>query len=1028
MSSLLRGPFWFCCLLDIFGVDLDTASVPFKSVSLEFQNIWESRLREQNLDTFEKLQSLSMIPMIRMYGVTRAGASVALNVFGFFPYFYCKVPMANCCSALHNKLQGIPNVEVLEVIVEKKQSIMHYSEGTEEYCRVTVALPSMVGTCRGAIERGLNVGSVTVETTAFDANIPFVLRYMVDSNTTGSSWITVPAGTATRRFVHPQKKRCCLELDVHYEDLVPHLPDAEFQDIPALRVLSFDIECIKMHGKGFPDPAFDPVIQISSVLALHGSESRVQCIFTLDECAGIADAYVFWFEEERELIRKWAEFVQRLDPDFITGYNCINFDLNYLVLRAKALKFDLFLGRIEASASNVSNRTLSSKALGHHENKDINVEGRVLFDVLELVRRDYKLKSYTLNAVSFEFLKQQKEDVHYSQIADLQRGTPETRRRIAVYCIKDAVLPLRLIEKLLFMYNYVEMARVTGVPISFLLTRGQQIRVTSQLLRRCRPHGLLLPSVLRGGGGETQYEGATVLEPVKGLYKQPIATLDFASLYPSIMIAHNLCYSTLVPAHMKGRLRAEQVTTTTTDPPHYFVKAGVKKGLLPAIVEDLILARKKAKKQMAAASDPLTKMVLNGRQLALKITANSVYGYTGATAGGQLPCVAIATSITCFGRDLIATTKERVLSLYKRTVGPDGPSDYNAEVIYGDTDSVMVNFGVESTARAMQLGEEAAALISKEFLPPIRLEFEKVYRPFLLMNKKRYAGLLYTNPDKPDKMDSKGIETVRRDFNLLVKQIIDRVLQLLLVKADVEAAKEYTRQRIADLLQNNIDLSLLVVTKSIGKTEYGNKLAHVELANRMKLRDAGTAPGVGDRVSYVIVQGRKDQAQYERAEDPLYVLEKNIPIDTQHYLDALKKPLSRIFEGVMKNPETLFSLGGTHMMRRKIAVSADGVMTKFLKAPGFKCVGCNCAVKAGALCAHCKTGSGAKIVCAKYKELRGLEKAHSDLWTQCQRCQGSLHQDVICQNRDCPIFYRRTKTKKDLAELRKQVDRLTIEW
>ena len=173
------------------------------------------------------------------------------------------------------------------------------------------------------------------------------------------------------------------------------------------------------------------------------------------------------------------------DPDIITGYNITNFDLPYLLNRAKTLgvKNFSYLGRIATIPSVIKETMLQSKQMGKRENKSINIEGRVVFDLLLILIRDYKLRSYTLNAVSFHFLGEQKEDVHHSVITDLQNGTPQTRRRLAVYCLKDAYLPLRLLEKLMCVINYMEMARVTGVPLSYLQTRGQQIKVVSQLLR-----------------------------------------------------------------------------------------------------------------------------------------------------------------------------------------------------------------------------------------------------------------------------------------------------------------------------------------------------------------------------------------------------------------------------------------------------------------------------------------------------------------------------------------------------------------
>ena len=323
--------------------------------------------------------------------------------------------------------------------------------------------------------------------------------------------------------------------------------------------------------------------------------------------------------------------------------------------------------------------------------------------------------------------------------------------------------------------------------------------MASQLYRKARNLDLVIP-VERKGGDEGKYEGAVVIEPTRGFYKDPVATLDFASLYPSIMMAHNLCYSSLVP---KFRIKEHNIEDLTHTPNgDYFVKASVKKGILPMILEELLGARKRAKQELAKATDPFERAVLDGRQLALKISANSVYGFTGAQVG-QLPCLAISSSVTSFGREMIESTKQLVLQKFTKKNG----YEFDSEVIYGDTDSVMVKFGTSDIATAMELGKEAAAFVSTHFITPIKLEFEKVYCPYLLMNKKRYAGLYWTKPDKYDKMDCKGIETVRRDNCAIVKDIVQGVLNELLINGDPDAATNYCKGVISDLLQNRVDLS-----------------------------------------------------------------------------------------------------------------------------------------------------------------------------------------------------------------------------
>lgn len=636
------------------------------------------------------------------------------------------------------------------------------------------------------------------------------------------------------------------------------------------------------------------------------------------------------------------------------------------------------------------------------------------------MQRDYKLSSYSLNSVSAHFLSEQKEDVHHSIISDLQNGNAETRRRLAVYCLKDAYLPQRLLDKLMLIYNYVEMARVTGVPLSFLLARGQSIKVLSQLLRKAKEKNLVIPNVKQAGSEQGKYEGATVLEPKAGFYEKPIATLDFASLYPSIMMAYNLCYCTLVTPEDVRKLNLPPECINKTPSGETFVKSNLQKGILPEILEELLTARKRAKADLKEAKDPFEKAVLDGRQLALKISANSVYGFTGATVA-QLPCLEISSSVTSYGRQMIEHTKKLVEDKFTIL----GGYEHNAEVIYGDTDSVMVQFGVPTVEAAMKLGREAAECISGTFIKPIKLEFEKVYYPYLLISKKRYAGLFWTNPDKFDKMDTKGIETVRRDNCLLVKNLVTECLHKILIDRDVPGAVQFVKNTISDLLMNRMDLSLLVITKGLTKTgdDYEVKAAHVELAERMRKRDAATAPNVGDRVPYVIIKGAKGAKAFEKSEDPIYVLENNIPIDPQYYLEnQISKPLLRIFEPILKNASKEL-LQGSHTRSISISTPSTGGIMKFAKKQ-LTCIGCKTLLSNSdrTLCSNCK-GREAELYCKSVSQVSELEQLFGRLWTQCQECQGSLHQDVLCTSRDCPIFYRRKKAQKDMAGAKTQLDR-----
>ncbi|KAL0270218.1 UNVERIFIED_CONTAM: hypothetical protein PYX00_007691 [Menopon gallinae] len=973
------------------------------------------------------------VPIMRMYGITDEGNSVCCHIHGYTPYFFLQPPSGfdeSHCNPFKNALNQVvmadlrsnkENIKeaVLEVQIVKKMNIMGYTgDKPSTFLQVKVALPRLIAACKRLMERNNVYPKLENEYHFFETNIDFDIRFMVDTEVVGCSWIELPPKKwklRSKNSFHslPLISRCQIEVDVAWNDFISHPPEGEWSKVAPFRILSFDIECAGRKGI-FPEANHDPVIQIANMCIKQGSpEPFIRNIFTLNTCAPIVGSQVYCFEKETDLLKRWAEFVREVDPDIITGYNINNFDFPYLIDRAKHLKVNEFpyLGRIKDVVSVVKDSVLQSKQMGRRENKNINTDGRVLFDLLLVLVRDYKLRSYTLNAVSYHFLGQQKEDVHHSIISDLQNGNEQTRRRLAVYCLKDAYLPLRLLDKLMCIINYMEMARVTGVSLASLHTRGQQIKVVSQLLRKAKEKGFVMPTYQINASDE-QYEGATVIEPKKGYYADPIATLDFSSLYPSIMMAHNLCYTTLLQKGVKEKLNLSPDKYSKTPADYFFVKKSVRKGLLPEILENLLDARKKAKADLKNETDPLKRKVLDGRQLALKISANSVYGFTGAQVG-KLPCLEISSSVTAYGRTMIEQTKAAVEERY--TLG--NGYKHNAVVIYGDTDSVMIKFGNETLEECMELGKEAAEYVSSKFIKPIKLEFEKVYFPYLLINKKRYAGLYFTRTDTYDKMDCKGLETVRRDNAPLVANVITTCLQKILIDRNPDGAVTYAKKVIADLLCNRIDVSQLVITKELTRNDYAAKQAHVELAQKMKKRDPGTAPKLGDRVPYVICCASKGTPAYMKAEDPIFVLENSVPIDFNYYLEnQLAKPLTRIFEPILGPKAESILLRGDHTRTKSVVTSKVSALSAFTKKKE-TCLGCKSVLNASqsdnALCSYCKPNE-LSLYMTQLGKYRSLENQFSRLWSQCQRCQGSLHEEVICTSRDCPIFYMRKKVQMDL--------------
>jgi DNA polymerase delta subunit 1 len=484
----------------------------------------------------------------------------------------------------------------------------------------------------------------------YEANLDPVLRVMHRTGIQSTGWLTAqgrPGNAST----------CAIDLCVSdWRTLKPVARD----DLAPLRIASLDIECYSATG-AFPsafeksDTCFQIAIETRIGTRIH--DRKVLCVKET-VCPGAE-----WFPTERQMLERFAEYLRdELDPDVITGWNIFGFDLEYMYTRSVVCGCapDTFTwGRLRDTPVELVTKTLASSALGTNTLKLVPMVGRYVFDMFQDVKREHKLESYSLNNVSRHFLKDSKLDMPVREIfSRFAEGDPVRLGEVAEYCLKDTELPHRLADHLCLIPNLLEMAKATWVPLSYLSERGQQIKVYSQIMRKARELGFMVPTfrVDRNAPptGDDSYQGATVLEAQTGAYYSPVTALDFASLYPSVMRAHNLCYSTLV---MDKKYMDIPGVAYETYGPHVFAQSVP--SLLPSILNELAAFRKKAKKDMAAAEGTPLEAVYNGRQLAYKISMNSVYGFTGATKG-MLPLVAIASTVTMRGRQMIDETKTYV--------------------------------------------------------------------------------------------------------------------------------------------------------------------------------------------------------------------------------------------------------------------------------------------------------------------------------------------------------------------------------
>jgi DNA polymerase elongation subunit (family B) len=509
-----------------------------------------------------------------------------------------------------------------------------------------------------------------------------------------------------------------------------------------------------------------------------------------------------------------------------------------------------------------------------------------------------------------------KDDVSAQEMFELHRKGPAERSTIAKYCIQDCDLVLTLMAKLDTLVNARGMADVCKVPIDFIFLRGQGIKIYSAVAYNASKRDQIIMAQ-ESVDGDMSYEGAVVLPPKIGMYlEDPIPVLDFNSLYPSNMIAFNISPDSLVYVktfNMDGRKIHHEGTdgpeleklkeTYTIDEISFDLKNDADQvigrktcgyaqptdnptsiGLLPMTLDILLKKRKETRKLMEKTEDDSQKSVLNGLQLAYKVVANSVYGQTGSRTS-PIRKVEVAACTTAAGRERLMFAKSVV------------ETEFGAEVIYGDTDSIFVKFPTKDLATAIELGKKAAERITSQCRKAHKIEYEKTFFPFILFCRKRYMGLKYEDDPTKCKRVGMGIALKRRDNAPIVKDIFGGALDILMEERSLKNAQNFVKDMLVQVMQNKMPLEKFVITKQL-RDDYKNpgQIAHRVLADRMEERD-GTAPQVGDRLAYIYVANRKDEKkQGDKIEHIDFVKKRNLKPDVEFYItNQIQNPVAQLF-------------------------------------------------------------------------------------------------------------------------------------
>lgn len=685
-----------------------------------------------------------------------------------------------------------------------------------------------------------------------------------------------------------------------------------------------------------PDPILDPISalfytvindvpenfgveQTKTGMIVHGlSELEVNIFRRSDMKADILVVH-----NEMALFEHFIELVRHWDPDIFSGYEIERVSWGYLIDRGNLLDLDMIslLSRIlpkdHVRQESKEVPHLEDGDSGHVQDRDreydndVQIRGRILLNIWRLIRHEIALTSYTFENVLYHIMHQRCPLHSYKFLTELWQN-PKTMWIVAEYYLSKVKGTLAILDTLDLIGRTCELAKLFGIQFFEVLSRGSQFRVESMMMRiaKARNYVGVSPSVQQRAHMRAPEYLPLILEPQSRLFTDPLIVLDFQSLYPSVIIGYNYCFSTclgriehlgskdsfefgatsikIAPDLLDELLKQNQITVSPCGVA--FVTKEVRKGVLPQMLNEILDTRLMVKQSMKMhKTNKLLQRVLHSRQLGLKLIANVTYGYTAANFSGRMPCVEVGDSVVSKGRE----TLERAIKFVEAN------KEWKAEVVYGDTDSLFILLPGRNKAQAFTIGQEIAEAVTQDNPTPIKLKFEKVYQPCILQTKKRYVGYMYETPDQVDPVyEAKGIETVRRDGCPIVAKTLEKTLRILFETLDVSVIKRYINRQFTKLLKDEISIQDLIFAKEFrGMKGYkpGACVPALELARKWVLKDPRNIPLSGERVPFIIANGPPGLPLIRLVRSPYELLEdKGLKINSYYYITkVITPPLNR---------------------------------------------------------------------------------------------------------------------------------------
>ncbi|KAJ7169887.1 hypothetical protein C8R46DRAFT_1162607 [Mycena filopes] len=655
---------------------------------------------------------------------------------------------------------------------------------------------------------------------------------------------------------------------------------------------------------------------------------------------------------------------------------------------------------------------------GVRKTSTFKVCGRHVLNLWRVMRVEVTLNIYTFENVVFHVLSRRTPRYGPATLkAWYQDSIPAHTYSVLRYFSSRTSMVLEILEETEVVTKTAEFARVFGVDFFSVISRGSQFKVESFMFRIAKPESFVLLSPSKHDVGRMNAAEAMplIMEPLSTFYTDPV------SLYPSVMIAYNYCYSTFLGRINEFQGRQKFGVTDLDLPPGrvetlhehinvsptgmMFVKPEVRKGLLARMLVELLETRvmvKQAMKGMKHDDDKALRKILDARQLGLKFIANVTYGYTSATMSGRMPAVEIADSIVQSGRE----------TLEKVSLG----------VVYGDTDSVFVHLPGKTKDQAFRIGHEMADTITSCNPSPIKLKFEKVYLPSVLLAKKRYVGFKYETPDDAPVFDAKGIETVRRDGVLAQKKMTETCPKILFRTQNLSEVKIIvTSSSWQKLLEGKASVEDFIFAKEVKMGTYSDKgppPPGAVLAARQAITE-NIEPQYSERVPYVICRGPPNSRLVDKVASPLEVLRnRNLQLDADYYISrVLIPPLDRIFsltgcdvrKWYMDMPKAK-SLDIELRSPTKEDLEDKYIHGHFLSR---QCLAC-AAPSEEDVCDDCYLNPESAMASILFKIKKG-EKRLLDSHRICASCTKSAQTEPIqCESIDCAQLFARTRAEDKL--------------